>query len=449
MNEEHISKLKEFIHNLHLENSYGTLQVSYGCKQKNGVYADEKCIRFGVESKIPLDQIPTEKRIPATITVDGIEYKTDVYVAPKNIMVATVMRKIDIENETISVEGTGTNDFFIQTVTACNDTGSYSVPPVVSAPTSVNRATTRPLRGGVSMAHPPPTGYVNAGTLGVMVVDNFDGKLVGLTNNHVCTPPGGALGMTCKFFANDANHSASYSKYNNINMYQQSSWDSGVVNKSSDLIGITKRAYPLKSSGTNYVDCGIVNLKDSIVDTNSWNSVGSSFGVTAPTFASTAEIDAITTSTPIFKTARTTGPIGPDNYSGCVIQITATSVSTLVGGYADTAPSALLFGDLLEMQSTGTVVGKGGDSGSVVYAKISGVWKIIGLYFAGNEDGSYGLACRIDRVANLLHVSAYTGASISANTGSRSYLTLDLATYGGQVSASIGGKNYWQVGFNP
>lgn len=447
MTEEHISKLKDFIHNLHLENSYGTLQVSYGCKQKDGIYAEEKCIRFGVENKIPIDQIPEDKRIPKTIIVDGIEYKTDVYVAPKNITVATAMRKIDFEE--INTGEANSNQFFIQTVTSCNDTGSNSVPPVVSAPTSVNRATTRPLRGGISMANPPPTGYVNAGTLGVMVVDDFDGKLVGLTNNHVCTPPGGALGTTCKFFANDPNHSASYSKYNNINIYQQSSWDSGVVNKSSDLIGITKRAYPLKSSGTNYVDCGIVNLSDSIVDTNSWNSIGSSFGVTAPTFASTAEIDAITTSTQIFKTARTTGPIGPDNYSGCVIQITATTVSTSVGGYADSAPSTLSFGDLIEMQSSGTVVGKSGDSGSVVYAKIGGVWKIIGLYFAGNDDGSYGLACRIDRVASLLHISAYTGGSISANTGSRSYLTLDLATYGGQVSASIGGKNYWQVGNNP
>lgn len=449
MNQENLSKLKEFINNLHLENSYGTLQISYGCKQSGGIYSEEKCIRFGVESKIPLDQIPEDKRIPKTMTVDGVEYKTDVYIAPKNLVIADAMRRIDGMDE-ISASGNETStEYFIQSTTACNDTGSMSVPPVVSEPVSTNRATTRPLRGGISMSRPPPSGYVNAGTLGAMVIDDFDGKLVALTNNHVCTPPGGAVGNnTCKFFANDPSHAATYTKYNNVNMYQQSSWDSGVVNKSADLIGITKRAYPLKSSETNYVDAGIVNLSNSIVDSQSWNVIGATFGGVAPTFATTEEIDAITTSTPVFKSGRTTGPIGPDSYSGCVIKITGTSLSTYIGGYAETSPSVLLFGDLIELENPPLVVGKGGDSGSVVYAKIGGVWKIVGLFFAGSSDGTYGLACRIDRVASLLHVSPFTGGTFSATTGSRSYITLDSATYGGQASASFNGKNYWQVGLN-
>lgn len=451
MNEEHLSKLKEFIHNLHLENAYGNLQVSYGCKNKDGVYSEEKCIRFGVEKKVPIDQIPEDKRIPKTITVDGVEYKTDVYVAPRNITIAAALKKIGEDSSEIkaaAADQTTIDGISIQSITTCNNTGSDSVPPVVSFPVSVNRATTRPLRGGVSMSRPPPTGYYNAGTLGAMVVDNFDGKLVALTNSHVCSPPGGSLGNTCKFFANDVNHSASYSKYNEVNIYQQSSWDSGVVNKSADRIGITKRAYPLTSTGTNYIDGGLVNLSDSIIDTQSWDVIGSSFGGTAPTFATTAEIDAITVSTPIFKSGRTTGPIGPDNYSGCVIQITGTSVSSYVSGYADSAPSTLTFADLLVLENPSLVVGKGGDSGSIVYAKIGGVWKVVGLFFAGSGDGTFGLACRIDRVASLLQISPYTGGAISAATGSRTYITLDPTTYGGKASASFDGKNYWQVGLN-
>lgn len=46
--------------------------------------------------------------------------------------------------------------------------------------------------------------------------------------------------------------------------------------------------------------------------------------------------------------------------------------------------------------------GRGGDSGSVV---VDGQNKIIGLYFAGTDDGKYGLANPIDTVLNALNVS--------------------------------------------
>jgi hypothetical protein len=438
MNDEHMRLLKEAVHNLHLDNSYGTIQVAFGCKSSGGVFTEEKCIRFGVEKKVPLDQIPEEKRIPKTITIDGVEYKTDVYVAPKDISISTVMRKIDSTEVTEGIN--------VMAVSLCNAIGTNDVPPQsVSTVVSHSRATRRPLRGGVSMAHPPKTGYVNAGTLGLMVVDDRDGKLVGLTNNHVCSVPGESVTSTCRFFTNDTSYPASSSKYETIRMYQQSSWDSGVVNKASDLIGITKRVYPLRSTGSNYVDCGLVNLSDSIINTGSWDVVSSSFG-TAPTFASTAEIDAMTTSTQIFKCGRTTGAIGPDNFGGCIIQVTSTSTSLNVGGYIESKNDAISFADCLTLESPSTVVGLGGDSGSGVYAKIGGVWKLVGLFFAGSGDGSYGVACRIDRVAGSLKISPYTGSAITANTGSKSSITLDYATYGGEVSASIGGKMYWQVG---
>lgn len=440
MNDQHLENLKNAVHEMHLENAYGTVQISYGCKHSNGKYSEEKCIRFGVEKKIPFDQIPEEKRIPKTIVVDGVEYKTDVYIAPSKIKTAASLRKIE--------SGSPSNGAPPPSPIVCNSIGTYDIPPVVYPPVSYNRATVRPLRGGVSMASPPPNGYVNAGTLGAIVVDNIDGKIVALTNNHVCTPPGGALGGTCKFFANDTYYSSSYAKYNTVNIYQQSSWDSGQVTKSLDLIGITKRAYPLSSTGTNYVDCGIVNLSNLILDTNSWNVIGSSFGVTAPTFATTAEIDAITTSTPIFKSARTTGPIGPDNYSSCVIRVTGTSTSLFVSGYADDNLDSVLFANCITLESDETVVGLGGDSGSVVYAKIEGIWKIIGLFFAGDETGLVGYACRIDKVSKLLHISPYTGGTINATPTTRSYVTLDINTYGSKVSASIDGKTYWQVGKN-
>lgn len=441
MNNTHSDKLKQALEDLHLDNSYGAVQVAYGCKNSKGTYSEEKCVRFGVEKKLPLDQIPIDKRIPSTISIDGVTYKTDVYVAPTYVSTAEALRKIE-NTEAHIMTGPYSNP-------TCHDIGNNAIPPVVSAPVSVNRATTRPIRGGVSMAHPPPTGYVNAGTLGVVVVDSIDNKMVALTNNHVCSVPGGNNGSTSKFFANDYNFAATYAKYNTINMYQQSSWDSGVVNKPTDMVGITKRAYPLRSTGSNYVDCGIVNLSNSVVDTGSWNVVGATFGGTPPTFASTAEIDAITTSTQIFKSGRTTGPIGPDTYGGCVIQVTNTSTSLYVSGYSGGGSDAVLFTDCLTLESTGTVVGIGGDSGSGVYAKIGGVWKLIGLFFAGSGAGTPGYACRIDRISSLLKISPYTGSAVNADPNARSYITLNPATYGSVVSASFNGKTYWQVGRNP
>lgn len=197
------------------------------------------------------------------------------------------------------------------------------------------------------------------------------------------------------------------------------------------------------------MDCGVVNLSNAIVDSGSWNVVGATFGGTPPPFATTSEIDAITTSTPVFKSGRTTGPIGPDTYSGCVIQITNTSTSLYVSGYTDAGNDAILFSDCLTLESTGIVVGLGGDSGSGVYAKIGGTWKLVGLFFAGSGDGSPGFACRIDRVSELLKISAYTGAVASAATGSKSYITANTTAYGSQATIFYNGKTYWQVGKNP
>jgi hypothetical protein len=437
MSTDHIDNIKNELERLIDSNTYDAHEVAYGCKNSNGIYSEEKVIRFGVERKLPLDQIPSNKMVPKTLIIAGIEYKTDVYIAPVNVFTSAALRKIEDANPASLIH--------ISSLSYCNPIGDSSVPPIVSAPVSYNRATTRPLRGGVSMCSPPPVGYVNTATLGAMVVDSIDGKMVGLTNNHVSGNPGGSVDQS-KFYANDA-YAANFTHYNTINMYQQSSWDSGVVNKSSDFIGFAKRQFPLTSTTVNYIDAGIVNLSGSIVDAGSWNVVGSSFA-TSPPFATKSEIDAITTSTQIFKSGRTTGPIGPDNYGGCVIQITNTSTALYVSGYTQAGNDALLFGDCLALQSTGTVVGIGGDSGSTVYAKIGGVWKVVGLFFAGDNTGQYGYACRIDRVANLLKVGAYDGSAYTATPATRSYITLDLATYGGKASASFDGKTYWQVGLN-
>jgi len=97
----------------------------------------------------------------------------------------------------------------------------------------------------------------------------------------------------------------------------------------------------------------------------------------------------------------------------------------------------------------------GGDSGSVLIANFGGVWKIVGLVFAGNGQrypqspveipSTFGLACRIDHVANELGIKAWTG-SIAPVVD---HTTIDFITISGSNDTKIlncSGSTYWQVG---
>jgi len=112
----------------------------------------------------------------------------------------------------------------------------------------------------------------------------------------------------------------------------------------------------------------------------------------------------------------------------------------------------------------------GGDSGSTLIANIGGVWKIIGLVFAGNgtpynpqtnspynsnqslgPTGPYqvastiGFACRIDQVASQLGIKAWTG-SIAPVVD---HDTITYRTVSGSNSDKTlvcSGSTYWQVG---
>lgn len=105
----------------------------------------------------------------------------------------------------------------------------------------------------------------------------------------------------------------------------------------------------------------------------------------------------------------------------------------------------------------------GGDSGSVILAIIDDVMKVIGLTYAGthlpdgplNPDGNYklreGIACRIDRVAELLNISAWNG-TFTQNGKPVTYSDTDvqetLVVSGKSDKTYIekDGKKYWQMG---
>lgn len=84
-----------------------------------------------------------------------------------------------------------------------------------------------------------------------------------------------------------------------------------------------------------------------------------------------------------------------------------------------------------------------GDSGSALIADFSGEKKIIGLVFAGND--YTGAACRIDKVSELLNISAWNGESVNySDISNIEEITIDGLSDDEYIISS--GKTYWQVG---
>lgn len=427
MKPEIIDKARELAFNLFKENNYDIVSTGVGFKKVAGEYINVKCITFGVKKKLPLNQIPLDKIIPSSFIIDGETVYTDVYEE---------------------------SEFRIQP-TYCHNSGDQAVPPNVPPPVSFNRARTRPLSGGISGAASPVTGFVNAGTLGGVVVDLFDGTVVGITNAHVGASPGGSdfqapialsIPTTTTAAISTFTFGARASAYRAIDFYQPSSWDSGIADNPSDMVGSMKRAMPIiLPPGSNKLDVCLINLSDDIVSTGSWFPLSAPFNY-APDFATKDEINEITLNDPLFKSGRTLGPLGSD--SSCDLRLVNNSFS--IGVIFD--GNVMNYTDLLRVESpyTNSFVSSGGDSGSLVYACLSSTvpaasaWKIIGLHFAGSS--TLGAAIRIDNIAQMFSVSAYKGDIRSATPPLCSYKILPYTTYYNQPSAFYNGKTYWTLG---
>lgn len=418
-----LEKIRQKAIELFNENNYDAVETELGFKETGGVITPLKCLRFGVTSKKPLNEIDSQKIIPKFFEIEGEKIQTDVY-------------EIKGINEALP--------------TYCNDSGRNNLVPMAPAPlpVSLNRAYTRPIRGGISAHAAPKSGFVYAGTLGGVVVDTLDGRIVGITNNHVGGVAGGTVSLagTPMTITSDTTYGATASSYRNVEIYSPSSWDSGIINNEPDKLGTLKRAMPFKVTGNNVLDVALVNLKDSIVDNNSWFPLSAPFNV-APDFATTAEINSLGINDPVFRSGRTLGPIGNGS---CDLRIQSSSTN----GTVNFSIYSLSFVDMIRFYSPTSNVfcASGGDSGSLIYGCVNSTnpstsaWKIIGLLHAGNTASNFGLGIRIDNIANMFSVSAYMGEPRSATPLLSSTVILPYSTFSNEVSASIGNKTYWNFG---
>ena len=417
MEHEELLKILEDLHNSTNDNIVG---IGWGYKMVGDILTSEKSIIFTVKEKLPKHQLKEEDILPSSITFPSLEIvNTDV--------VQGEIKKLSCDPSFYNWQTTPPN----------------------------NRLTARPMQGGTSISLFHNTYGLNPlpiGTVGCFVIDNDDNSLVGLTNNHmVIRNPFIATDRTLNSLAEDS------TRFEIL----QSAEDLGFSAK----VGVTKKYVPFNSKITNYVDAGCFT----VLAGNDFN--GNSFSddtisqkqfdlsATGYPFASTAEINGIlSTNSLLYSSGRTTGAKGEGITK---LRVKAFPSVAMVGYYNQEVFTGVLLSDLItfiatESSSTPVPGTPGdntglclnpiapGDSGSAVIADFGGIKKIIGLAFAG--DGNYtGIACRIDRIASALNISAWSGETLNRSipSGYDSLIVNDLSS---DPYVDVDGKRYWQSG---
>jgi hypothetical protein len=394
--------------------------VGFGFKLTNREYTEDHAVIFTVEKKRPIEEIPEDELLPKEIEIDGVTYKTDV------VEIGKV--------ETFSCSTATLNNCYSWSPPFNYEGNIYgsNIPPG-------NRGFIRPLKGGISITSQNQLGKV--GTLGFIAVDNAKNALVGVTNNHVVV--GNA------FYTALRNSSP-------VNEYQDSYYqpgESGFQGNPSYVVCEVVRYVPIQANAYNQVDGALVTIASStITNSESVKQYGFTYAAAMP-FATTAEIDEMIIqgspyyNPPIYSSGRTSGV---KSGSLCSLAIFAINQIIPVNGYnlngSNTPPTPVTFNRTIGFTRTSVecpfpIVP--GDSGSALVANFNGIFKIIGLIFAGST--YYGFANRIDDVAAQLNISAWDATTKNYfNTGSRQFRT----TPGGSYDKTIDCNDniYWQVG---
>ena len=437
--------------------------VYYGFKRVDGVETDTLCIVFGVDQKKPINTIPPSEVLPRAIMIAGVSVPTDV-----------------IESSPAVLLGACYNHW---------DEGNIEIQRLRGTPEALV-----PMRGGQEITMFPDGwgiyGGQSVGTLGFFAVDNFDNRIVGVTNTHVVVDPLFYTGDPARVLTNEI--------FSPSNIVEPKFWVvDGLKYPTGCLINGTvcdsvrgcsqqyhhaglyvKRYIPYDTDGDNEVDAALLIMNnDKLQNSNQYFVDENSYKVWGPTdvpeytnhlpFATTAELDNFLTATPaarVYSTGRTTGPKGYCDNTITHLKISSTAASIMFNENGYTTD----FTDLIKFEQTSSNTSlwsgparslaavRGGDSGSALLADINGVRKIIGIVFAGptstNADyGKIGYACRIDKVAAALNIRAWDSTyqfsrSTSLSVPSPRLVTEPIADSGLQSSVIRDGFKYWHAG---
>jgi hypothetical protein len=356
-----------------------------------------------------------------------------------------------------------------------------------------NRQMRRPIVGGVSITSTSKIGSV--GTMGLVCQDSASGALVGLTNNHVIIRD--PFYTDQRTFVNPQNEYDLLDANSTPDLVYQDGENAALLSPGTNReVGKVLRYVPLYTSAstianpafTNKVDGAIFSLyctasdggqilsfTSSISHTGSFQQYGLAYSSSMP-FATTVEINNLLNTNPVvYSSGRTSGAKG---YDPCPLRITGFTNATIaypLQGVNTPAYMQDLIAFVKPQDSASWSPGTPntsanlcpfpawyGDSGSTLIAEIGGVWKIIGLVFAGNSypfnpviingtqinlfyASDQGYACRIDHVASELGIKAWTGSAAPVvDNNSITYITVSGSNDDKILNCS--GSAYWQVG---
>jgi hypothetical protein len=405
--------------------NYNTHTVSVGFKHVDNQPTEDLSIIHFVNKKLPIDQIPEDEIIPKEIILDGKTYKTDV-----------------IQMQPMSAF-------------ACFDYDNAQPPLEVMS----NRSRHRPIVGGTIIGNvltwsQPSSGSYNIsfGTLGLIAYDNTDNTLVGLTNAHVMcenylyssetTSPTAYNIIDPKFYNNTPDYTLNGLLSSNISQFTINYVNSAAslgFKLYDDCIGRPKRYQPIHVSIGNPIDAALIQLKPDVVDitSTSQNGLPSTQGLE---FATTNEI-LNSYNYQVLSSGARTGPKGET----CPMYIVAidaySTVSYRIGSIIYNIPvtDAIVYG---YPGLPADHPSDGGDSGSALLLKTNNGYKIMGLVYGGN--GTIGLACRIDHIADTLNISAYTNQTPLSTVNDPQYIIKPKDQT--ETTIQYNGKTYWQSG---
>ena len=413
-------------------NNPDVIGAGYGKKITNNFVTDEKCLSFGVIKKLPLSEISPENLIPSEIEIDGVVYKTDV------------------------TQLGGVKPMICSLPASC-----YNCYDAVNGiPCATNASAARPIKGGTVFQM-----YGGYGTLGFFAVHTATQAIVAITNAHVAdiqlytnSYTGGARNYGAKSLS-------TFTKRYPLGVPTTNTW-SWFNSTAFGMPANISKGFPPPFA--NKVDTAMVAIKQYdtgnipfITNAESWKQIGLSDitgGInTPPTFASTQELDALMdfTDLEVWSSGARTGA----KKGECSFKILSDDYDFSMyvdAGYIFTYLNTIK----ISRSDISCVAINGGDSGSALMGKVptynpadpnwkNGVrtWKILGLVYAGlvSDTDNYGIACRIDHVAQKLGIQAWDGTP-------KPFLdipNMDYKVLEGPIldnPKTIDGKEYWQLG---
>jgi hypothetical protein len=414
--------LQKYIENLYFETPETVHGISLGYKIKDGVITDKLCISFFVPQKLEEKDLQNQYIVPKSIFIDGIEYLTDVVESKMPVAIG------------------------------CFNWQASPLPSEILP----HRSRQRPLKGGIIISnftdlYNSVRNSIVKGTLGLICVDRDTDSFVGLTNAHVIVKD--------PFVPSNQDVKGVFSNIlpdKKIIQYTEPN-----INVTNDDIGNIRKFYPLSKSASNYIDAALISIKQFVNNTStpilsqteSWRQLGLNYN-NPMEFASTQEINSLLISPrEIYSAGRTTGPKGPL----CPLQITNLLSSYSIIYEEQGTNVSVPFSNCItfKYQDNSLWSTAPGDSGSILIANFNGVWKIIGLIFAGDSIGTFGVACRIDTIAEKLNIEPWLNGNKNYIQNYKTVLRnfdeiVPLMSNNNSnlwnVTQTISGDKYWYAG---